>query len=252
MHIFAHSRNVLMGKSVVGDEYLIVNTKSSIVLLQHLLKRLAVIYEGTVIFKQSWPITLVLELDHSFSEVQKYSDVNYCHSFFLNNKSFLLINPLCKSHSYRYAMVGNILWCKRSGVIHPCICKESAHQKHWDKQKAHITLPKENFLHLNSACCAIRTHWLLTPVKAEAPLWWRFCLFPSRYLLFLSDSDFSSSIHLTSGFVQGVYMLSTHSHLFSGPEAGESEIKLSGDVFSLANTLYLHTLPQGNSFLKEL
>lgn len=42
-----------MGKSVVGDEYLMVNTKSSIVLLQYLLKQLTVNYEGTVIFKQS-------------------------------------------------------------------------------------------------------------------------------------------------------------------------------------------------------
>lgn len=41
-----------MGKSVVGDEYLIVNTKSSIV-LQYLLKPLAMNYEGTIIFKQS-------------------------------------------------------------------------------------------------------------------------------------------------------------------------------------------------------
>lgn len=53
MHNFALSRNVLMGKSVVGDEYLIVNSKSTIVLLQYLLKRLAVNYEGTVLLNRA-------------------------------------------------------------------------------------------------------------------------------------------------------------------------------------------------------
>lgn len=147
-------------------------------------------------------------------------------------------------------MVGSIRWHNRSGVIHPCICEESAHQKHWDKQKAHVILQwrrKRIFSIWTLTCCAVRTDWLLTPtpVKAEEALWWETelaaisVLFIPKQILVLPNSDFSSSIHLTSRFIQGLCTLrSTHSHIFSGPQAGESDIRLSGDEFSLDNWVF--------------